>query len=102
MGKVDDKKLLGYYKSADIFVHYPFLQQFEIVNLEAMASGLPIVVSNNGAAKYVVGEGGLLGERQVTLLLLAQPTYQSYPATASSLLYCYYKDFFFHADQFSG
>ena len=61
----DDEKPL-YYKSADIFClpSTTMAESFGIVNLEAMASGIPIVSSNLGGIPDVVkhGENGLLAE----------------------------------------
>ena len=63
VGFVDDsfKKAL-YYKSADIFTFPSFLEIFGIVNLEAMACGIPIVASKIGGVPDVVkdDENGLL------------------------------------------
>ena len=55
------KKAL-YYKSADVFVLPSFLEIFGIVNLEAMACGIPIVASKVGGIPEIVkdGENGLL------------------------------------------
>jgi glycosyltransferase involved in cell wall biosynthesis len=61
----DDEKPL-YYKSADIFClpSTTMAESFGIVNLEAMASSIPIVSSNLGGIPDVVkhGENGLLAE----------------------------------------
>lgn len=61
-GFVDESKKVLYYKSADIFVHPSIYEIFGIVNLEAMACGVPIVASKVGGIPDVVknGENGLL------------------------------------------
>lgn len=54
-GYVEDKfKKALYYKAADVLVLPSFSESFGIVNLEAMASGLPIVASNVGGIPNVV------------------------------------------------
>lgn len=51
-----------FYKSADIMVLPSFAEIFGIVNLEAMAAGIPIIASNVGGIPDVVkdGENGLI------------------------------------------
>lgn len=58
-GWVDQKETLGFYKKADIFC-FPSIREFGgAVVLEAMASGLPcIVVDNGGIAEYVTEKTG--------------------------------------------
>ena len=55
------KKAL-YYRAADVFVHPSFLEMFPVVNLEAMACGVPIVASKVGGIPEVIqnGKNGLL------------------------------------------
>ncbi len=62
-GSVDGKILPRYYASASVFVSPATKSEsFGMVLLEAMASGIPVVASNNEGYRYVVkdGENGLL------------------------------------------
>lgn len=61
VGYINEKKAL-YYNAADIFVLPSLTECFPLVNLEAMACGLPIVATNVGGNQDVVinGENGLL------------------------------------------
>jgi glycosyltransferase involved in cell wall biosynthesis len=63
-GKVSNEKIPEYMERADLFVLPSLSESFGIVNLEAMASGLPIVATNVGGLPEVVknGENGLLVE----------------------------------------
>jgi len=54
----DDRESL--YKGAQVFVLPSFDEGFGIPALEAMAAGVPVVVSNRGALPDVVGDAGLL------------------------------------------
>jgi glycosyltransferase involved in cell wall biosynthesis len=56
---VDFKDLPKIYKIADIFVHTCRVEGFGLVILEAMASGLPVVVPDEGGAKEVAGCAGI-------------------------------------------
>jgi glycosyltransferase involved in cell wall biosynthesis len=66
LGFVEDEKKALYYKSADIFClpSTNMAESFGIVNLEAMASGIPIVGSNLGGIPDIIkeGENGLLAK----------------------------------------
>lgn len=46
-----------YYRAADIFVMFSKFDTFGMVVLEAMAAGLPVIVSSNVGAKDLVKEG---------------------------------------------
>ena len=56
MGNQND--VSGYYNAADLFVFLPEFEGFGIVALEAMASGLPIVVSQGSAFPEILAQGG--------------------------------------------
>ena len=66
LGFVEEDKKSLYYKSSDIFClpSTNMAESFGIVNLEAMASGVPIVGSNLGGIPDIVkeGENGLLAK----------------------------------------
>jgi glycosyltransferase involved in cell wall biosynthesis len=65
-GFVDDDEKPLYYKAADVFClpSINLAESFGIVNLEAMAAGIPIVSSNLGGIPDIVknGENGLLSK----------------------------------------
>ena len=66
LGFVEEKDKALYYKSADIFSlpSTNMAESFGIVNLEAMASGIPVVGSNLGGIPDIIKEGknGLLAK----------------------------------------
>jgi len=64
MGKVPNEKVSKYMTASDVFVLPSLSESFGIVNLEAMACGLPIVATMVGGIPEVVkdGENGFLVE----------------------------------------
>lgn len=53
-----------YYNAADIYICPDLLTGFGLPNLEAMASGCPVVTSKTGAFPEVVGDAGLFFDPQ--------------------------------------
>lgn len=58
--KVSDVELARYYQNSDIFVYPTLYEGFGYGNIEAMASGLPVVTSNIPVMKEIVGKYGVL------------------------------------------
>jgi glycosyltransferase involved in cell wall biosynthesis len=54
----NQKDVSGFYNAADLFVFLPEFEGFGIVALEAMASGLPLIVSQGSAFPEILSEGG--------------------------------------------
>lgn len=66
-GRFMTKKVLAwemptYYRSADFFTLAAQGEPGSLVNLEAMACGLPVVINDEEHLRFVAGEGGLLVE----------------------------------------
>lgn len=59
---VDDKELPALYRHCLAFVYPSLAEGFGMPPLEAMASGVPVIVANNTALNEVVGGAGLLVE----------------------------------------
>jgi glycosyltransferase involved in cell wall biosynthesis len=59
-GYVADEDLPGFYNGADVFVYPSLYEGFGLPPLEAMACGVPVVVSNTSSLPEVVGPAGLL------------------------------------------
>lgn len=62
LGKIPNKDVIGLLKAADIFIMTSEKVIFDLVVLEALASGTCCVVSNNGGNKEIIrdGENGYL------------------------------------------
>lgn len=52
LGHLDKDTLAGYYANADVFIHPNPKEPFGIAPLEAMASGVPVVVPNAGGLLF--------------------------------------------------
>lgn len=63
-GEVDHNDLPDYYRSSDIFVLPSLKEGMSNTVLEAMASGLPVIVTDTGGADVLVDENGsVVGSR---------------------------------------
>ena len=60
LGHVDEKSLPIIYSGAEGLVYPSYYEGFGLPVLEAMACGVPVIVSNTSALTEVVGEAGLL------------------------------------------
>jgi glycosyltransferase involved in cell wall biosynthesis len=60
VGRVSSEELLYLYNAAELLAHPAFYEGFGLPPLEAMACGLPVVVSNVASLPEVVGDAGIL------------------------------------------
>lgn len=60
LGRVSDAALLALLREADLFVYPSEYEGFGLPPLEAMAAGVPTVVSNRASLPEVVGDGALV------------------------------------------
>ena len=60
VGRVSSEDLLHLYNAAEVLAHPAFYEGFGLPPLEAMACGLPVIVSNVASLPEVVGDAGLL------------------------------------------
>lgn len=58
-GYVRDEDLPAIYRSASVFIYPSLYEGFGLPPLEAMSSGVPVIVSRNSSLPEVVGEAGL-------------------------------------------
>ena len=58
-GYVTDEDIQSFYQGAEIFVFPSFYEGFGFPPLEAMACGIPVVVSNSSSIPEVVGKAGI-------------------------------------------
>lgn len=59
-GAVDQKDKVYLYNLASVFVYPSFFEGFGFPPLEAMASGTPVVTSNNSSLPEIVGDAGIM------------------------------------------
>lgn len=69
LGLVDHDRLAAVFRECQIFVHHPVTtdeweEYFGVVVVEAMSSGLPVVVSDCGAMRHIVPDGAGFVVRQ--------------------------------------
>jgi glycosyltransferase involved in cell wall biosynthesis len=60
VGRVSSEDLRCFYNAAEMLAHPAFYEGFGLPPLEAMACGLPVIVSNVASLPEVVGDAGLL------------------------------------------
>lgn len=60
LGYVNENDLAGIYAKATLFVLPSFDEGFGLPALEAMACGVPVIVSNGGALPETVGDAGMI------------------------------------------
>jgi glycosyltransferase involved in cell wall biosynthesis len=59
-GSIPNSNLPSYYRAASVLLHPSWLDWCPNVVLESLASGTPVVCSDTGGAKEIVGEGGVV------------------------------------------
>jgi glycosyltransferase involved in cell wall biosynthesis len=64
LGRVSSEDLLYLYNAAEMLAHPAFYEGFGLPPLEAMACGLPVIVSDVASLPEVVGDAGLLIDPQ--------------------------------------
>ncbi len=57
-GKIGDDNLLKYYSIADVFILPSIGEGFGLVALEAIVSGVPVILADVGGLKYILSEIG--------------------------------------------
>lgn len=84
LGRVPDEHLPALYRRAHLFLFPSFYEGFGLPPLEALASGTPVISSNNSSLPEVVGEAGILVDpydiaaltESMSTLLTDKKTYQ--------------------------
>jgi glycosyltransferase involved in cell wall biosynthesis len=76
-GRKTGKELIEFYRSADVFVLPSLKEGFPLSVLEALAVGLPVVVSDSPEMRQILGECGVF---------IQDPTAANYAKTLDALL----------------
>lgn len=69
LGSVPYDQMPNVYRNADIFIHYPigsktWVEQYGMVLVEAMSSGLAVLALDKGSIKEVIGKGGVIANEK--------------------------------------
>lgn len=72
VGYVDDEELPLWYNAATVFVFPSLYEGFGFPPLEAMACGLPTIVSNRGSLPEIVANGAVIADPVNTELLASE------------------------------
>jgi len=64
LSDLDRKRMADLYKVGDVFCLASLQELFGMVIIEAMATGLPVIVQSNRVQEWAVGRGGLLIDMQ--------------------------------------
>ncbi len=68
-GNIEREKLPEFYGNSSVFFLPSKTETFGLVFAEAMACGLPVVGLNEGSAPEVIGDGGVICEEKVELVV---------------------------------
>ena len=60
LGYISDEEKPALYTDADVFVYPSFFEGFGFPPLEAMAAGVPVIISNRGALPESAGEAAIM------------------------------------------
>lgn len=82
-GFIDNK--YDFWKTLDICINTPLDAGFDVVFLEAMACGIPILSCDNGAVKYVVKKSGIITQEDIHALYNALKKLYKEPETRRTL-----------------
>ena len=69
LGSVPYDQMSDVYRNADIFIHYPigsktWIEQYGMVLVEALASGLAVLALDKGSIREVIGTGGAIANEK--------------------------------------